>query len=324
MADLASPKRADLVMEGGGVKGMAFVGAIDVLAERGYTFPRVAGTSAGAICAALVAALQHAGEPLERLADIAATLDLRRFRDRDFPGSVMGPFASLADAASLVFEGGMFEGAHVEDWLGGVLADLGVRTFGDLRRDDPGSALPPEREYGLVVTVTDLTSRRMALFPWDYGYYGLDPDEQSVAAAVRASAAIPFFFEPSGLRTPTGEVTLVDGGVLSNYPITIFDQPDPADARWPTIGVRLSAREHARAVHKPVRGPLGIGMALIDTMMHGIDARHIDEPATVARTIFVDTGDVSGTDFAMAREKQAKLVAWGRQATEKFLSEKSV
>ena len=52
MADL----RADLVLEGGGVKGIGLVGAIAVLEERGYLFNRVAGTSAGAIVGALVAA----------------------------------------------------------------------------------------------------------------------------------------------------------------------------------------------------------------------------------------------------------------------------
>ena len=50
--------RADLVLEGGGVKGIALAGAVLALAERGYSFPRVAGTSAGAIVASLVAACQ--------------------------------------------------------------------------------------------------------------------------------------------------------------------------------------------------------------------------------------------------------------------------
>ena len=56
---------ADLVLEGGGVKGIALVGAISVLEERGYGFRRVAGTSAGAIVGALVAA-GHARRRPER------------------------------------------------------------------------------------------------------------------------------------------------------------------------------------------------------------------------------------------------------------------
>lgn len=53
--------RADLVCEGGGVRGIGLVGAVDVLAGTGYRFPRVAGSSAGAIVAAFVAALQRSG-----------------------------------------------------------------------------------------------------------------------------------------------------------------------------------------------------------------------------------------------------------------------
>lgn len=55
-------RQADLVMEGGGVKGTAFVGALDVLSAAGCAFPRIAGTSAGAVTGVLVAALQRAGE----------------------------------------------------------------------------------------------------------------------------------------------------------------------------------------------------------------------------------------------------------------------
>jgi NTE family protein len=47
---------ADSVLEGGGVKAIALVGAISILEERGYQLRRVAGTSAGAIVGSLVAA----------------------------------------------------------------------------------------------------------------------------------------------------------------------------------------------------------------------------------------------------------------------------
>ena len=61
MTSAAAARRADLVLEGGGVKGIALVGAVTALDEAGYSFPRVAGSSAGAVVAALVAALASAG-----------------------------------------------------------------------------------------------------------------------------------------------------------------------------------------------------------------------------------------------------------------------
>jgi NTE family protein len=68
---------ADLVLEGGGVKGIALVGAISVLEERGYQFRRVAGASAGAIVGSLVAANAGAAE----LEEIMRGVDYRRFQD---------------------------------------------------------------------------------------------------------------------------------------------------------------------------------------------------------------------------------------------------
>lgn len=313
--------RADLVLEGGGVKAVAFAGVLDVLDNHGYRYERVAGTSAGAITAALVAAFQRAGEPVSRLREVIETLDLTRFPDSTRIGRRLGPLSPVAEFAGLVFRGGLHEGQYLEDWLTGMLGDLGVRTFGDLRREDPGSALDADREYGLVVVTSDLSRRRMTLLPWDFRGYGLDPDEQSVARAVRASAAIPFYFWPVEYRTRQGKVSLVDGGFLSNYPINIFDQPDSDDARWPTIGVRLAARERDRPA-QPVRNVVDVGLAVIDTAMHGIDARHIDDPRTIARTIFVDAGSVRPTDFDLDDEERAEVVRRGEIAARKWLHRK--
>ncbi|PRZ32741.1 NTE family protein [Antricoccus suffuscus] len=311
--------KADLVLEGGGVKGIAFGGAIAVLAEAGYRFPRVVGTSAGAIAGSVVAALQEAGEPLERIVDVTNTLDLSKVRDSGRVGKALGPLHVIADGASLIFEGGLYEGAYARDWVYGVLKDLGVTTFADLRRDDPESALPLDREYSFIAVTSDLSDHRMTLLPWDYRYYGLDPDEQIVADAVRASSASPFIFEPYKLRTPNGTVTLVDGGILSNYPIGVFDRRD-ASARWPTFGIRLSARESVRPHSEPVTSPIGIAIAVVETAMEGTDARHIDLPSTQRRTVFVDTDAVSVFDFGITREQRDELVRAGRVAAEQFLA----
>src|SRR3954452_22151715 len=213
MPPTPAPLRADLVLEGGGVKGIALVGAVTALAEAGYSFPRVAGSSAGAIVASVVAALQHAGEPLSRAEEILWSLDFRRFRDEG-PLGLLGP---VGDALSVVLTNGGYEGRYLHGWLRGVLGELGVETFGDLRlTDDPGGDLPDELRYALMVTASDVSRRTLIRLPWEYGDYDLDRDEQPVADAVRASAAIPFFFRPVELKPGGGGTasTLVDGGVL--------------------------------------------------------------------------------------------------------------
>lgn len=314
-------RRADLVLEGGGVKGIGLVGAVRALAESGYAFPRVAGTSAGAVVAAFTVALQRAGESLDRLEDVARTIDYRRFRDRGGLGRFLGPLRPVADGLSLAFESGLFEGEYLRAWVEGVLRDLGVRTFGDLREDDPGSALPVERRYRLVVTASDLSRKRLVRLPWDYPDYGIDPDEQHVADAVRASASIPFYYEPFTLRSPRDrEVsTLVDGGVLSNYPIALFDRSDDRPPRWPTFGVRLTSRP-GRTVTEAVRGPVSLALALVETLVEACDAQHIDDPCVQARTVFVDTSGVPAIDFSITDEQQEELLAQGRGAAEAFLA----
>lgn len=314
-------QRADLVLEGGGVKGIALVGAVLGLARGGYTFPRIAGTSAGAIVGALLAAVQRSGEPVARLSEIARSLDYTKFRDRGFPGKLLGPFGLLGDGLSVVFEGGAYEGDYLTDWLGGVLRDLGVETFGDLRLDDPGGDGEVHHRYRLVVMASDLSRRRLAQLPWDYGEYGLDPDEQRVVDAVRASASIPYFFEPVSLRGVRGTSTLVDGGLLSNYPISTFDRLDESPPRWPTIGVRLDAPEvDGSAAPRPVRGPVSTGIALVQTAIEACQAEHVLDRCNVARSVYVDTAGVEAIEFGLTEAEQERLLRAGEEGARSFLA----
>jgi NTE family protein len=317
-------KQADLVLEGGGVKGIGLVGAVATLAEAGYRFPRVAGTSAGAVVGAFLVALQRAGESLARLEDIARTLDYSRLRDRGLVGRAAGPLSRVVDGLSLAFDGGVFEGDYLRSWVAGSLADLGVQTFGDLRISDEDSSLPPARRYALVVTASDVSRKRLVRWPWDFPRYGLDPDEQRVADAVRASASIPFFFEPVTLRArlESGETvvsTLVDGGVLSNFPIAMFDRTDERPPRWPTFGVRLSMRRDGKVQTHEVRGTVSLALSLVETMLEACDAQHIDDPCVQARSLFVDTSGTSPVDFGITAGQQEQLLTAGREAAVGFL-----
>jgi NTE family protein len=309
---------ADLVLEGGGVKGLALVGAVGALVDAGYGFARVAGTSAGALVGAVVAALVRAGEPLSRLEDVIRTLEPRRLRDRGPIARFAGPLAPLVDGLSIAFDSGIFEGEYLHSWVDGVLRDLGVETFGDLRLPD---ATQPEHAWSLVVTASDLSRQRLVRLPWDYAAYGLDPDGQRVSDAVRASTSIPFYYEPMTLRSPDrGVSTLVDGGVLSNFPVALFDRTDGRPPRWPTFGVRLSARPEGRVQTQEVKGPVSLALALVETMLEACDAQHIDDPCVQARSVFVDSSGVSPVDFSIDAEQQQALLAAGRAAAVQFLA----
>ncbi|MGP5376902.1 patatin-like phospholipase family protein, partial [Brachybacterium alimentarium] len=89
-SNISGGQRVDLVLEGGGVKGIALAGAIEVLEERGYRVNRVAGSSAGSIAGALVTA----DIPASTLVQILRETDYRMFQDGPFwvrllPGKVL-------------------------------------------------------------------------------------------------------------------------------------------------------------------------------------------------------------------------------------------
>lgn len=297
--------RADLVCEGGGVRGIGLVGAVDALAHAGYRFPRVAGTSAGAVVASLVAALQVAGEPLSRLVEVMRTIDYRKFLDR----SLIGRVPLIGGGLSLLTSDGVYRGAYLEQLLAGLLGDLGVRTFGDLRTGEQ----PEQFAWSLVVTASDLSRRRLVRIPWDLPSYGLDPDDFPVAHAVHASSAIPYVFEP----VRVGGATWVDGGLLSDFPVELFDRP-VAQPQWPTFGIRLSARPGIPPTH-PVHGPVSLGLAAIETLMSNQDNAYIDDPCTVRRTIFVPADGVSPIDFNITVQQREALYQGGLQAGQQFL-----
>jgi len=306
------------VCEGGGVKGIGLVGAVTALADQGYTFPRVAGSSAGAIVGALVTAFQQAGEPLSRLEDVMRAVDYRRFRDT----SGIGRLPLVGRGIALLVRDGLYEGRYLEQFLTGALGELGIRTFGDLRlpaAHEAAVGLPPERAYRLVVTVSDLSRRRLARLPWDLPLYDTHPDDYPVARAVRASAAIPFFFQPVRQPTQGGEATWVDGGLLSNFPIGLFDRADSLEPRWPTFGVRLTTRPPTPPTTTAVEGPLSIGLAALDTLLTDQGNSYLEDPCTVQRTVFVPTDDVSVVDFDIDRPTQDRLYDSGRRAGQEFL-----
>jgi NTE family protein len=311
--------RADLVCEGGGVKGIGLVGAVTALADAGYGFPRAAGSSAGAVVASLVAAFSRAGEPLSRLEDVMRAVDYRRFRDV----SGVGRLPVLGRGIALLAHDGLYEGRYLEQFLTGALGELGVRTFGDLRlspTEEAAEGLPAAHAYRLVVTVSDLSRRRLARVPWDLPTYDTDPDDFSVARAVRASAAIPLFFRPVRQPTSDGEATWVDGGLLSNFPVALFDRAGSLEPRWPTFGVRLTTRPATPPSTPPVRGPLAVGFAALDTLLTDQGNSYLEDPCTVQRTVFVPTSGVSVVDFDIDRETQERLFRSGVDAAGAFLS----
>ncbi len=296
-------KKTDAVFEGGGVKGIGLVGAVAVTQEKGYQFSNVAGTSAGAIVASLVAAGYTAAE----LKQILDALDYTEFKDP----TQLDRIPLVGKVLSVSFDQGLYLGRFFESWLRDLLAKKNIRVFRDLvmpeYKDDP------RYHYKLQVIASDITRGKLLVLPSNIADYGLDPDELEVARAVRMSMSIPYFFEPVVLHAAGAPCYIVDGGVLSNYPIWLFD--DGNDPPWPTLGYKLVDPQEGRP-HK-IRGPLTLFEALFATMMEAHDARYIQDHDFV-RSIPVPTLGVRTTDFELSHEKTEALYKSGVEAARKF------
>ena len=308
-------KLADLVLEGGGVKGAALVGAAAALEDNGYQFSRVAGTSAGAFVGACVAA----GIPTSELATLLETVKLASFADKTF----WGKFGVPGEGISMLKDKGFYKGDAAKKWLADLLKQHGIVTFADLKIDDASiDPLHPERRYKLVVVTSDITRNQMIRLPWDYeSVYGLDPDKQLVADAVAASMAIPLGFLPQHITSAiTGQTsTLVDGGVCSSFPVDIFDTPAGVAPRWPTFGVRLEKETPSTKVFPGGQDIVSYIKNLYETACHGRDAAIEADPRVANRTIFVDTSTVNGTDFGISPAIRQGLFKAGYQAAQSFL-----
>jgi NTE family protein len=317
---------ADLVLEGGGVKGIAHVGALMALEERKYSFQRVAGTSAGAIAGAFTAVCMQTGrtisdiEPLLWSGKTADSIDYSKV-----PDGVHVPIVEpVIDAARIVANYGAHPGTYLHDWLKDELGKLGVTTFGDLRLDGPDwDHLPANQRYRLVVIVTDISRGSLVRLPWDYeSVYGLNADDQPVADAVRASASIPFFFEPVKLSWGDGSGNtsyFVDGGAVSDFPIEIFDRIDGANPRWPTFGLKLSAKDDPKRLTNQVSNIVTFSPALLETVVNGNDQVHLADPCVVSRTAFIDTSAVGSESFDLTAAQQKLLFDNGHKAASDFL-----
>ena len=309
-------KYVDLVFEGGGVKGIALVGAFSVLEERGYEPQNMAGASAGAIVAALLAAGYTAAE----LQEIIGGLDYYRFKDEAWEDRV--PLA--ASSLSVLKDLGLYEGEAFSAWMRDLLEAKGVRTFGDLvRREDAELRY----RYKAQVIASDVTERRLLVLPRDAPKLGItDPDDLGVALAVRMSMSIPIFFEPVKFANPqTGrEHLIVDGGMLSNFPVWLFDAEEP---QWPTFGLKLVQTDPKAPIDGAPPAPRsGILLvvdylrSLVDTMMAAHDRLYIEEN-DFARTIAIDTLGVRTTQFDLSSERALELFESGRVAAEEFLAQ---
>ncbi|HEX3033290.1 MAG TPA: patatin-like phospholipase family protein [Bacillota bacterium] len=306
--------KAYAVFEGGGVKGLALVGALWAAESRGYTWQNVAGTSAGAIVAALVAA----GYTAEEIKKLMFELDLPRLKD----AMGIGCIPLVGKAVSLFWKKGLYKGEYFTTWLRSKLAAKGVTTFRDLKYS---RGHHEHSDYKLQIIAADISRGKMLVLPEDIADYGLAPDDLEVAIAVRMSMSIPLYYEPVKWNFVDGKGRqtvsyIVDGGILSNYPLWLFDTQE--EPEYPTFGFRLGQPPGSVRTTTPhtISGPISLMTAMVSTMMDAHDRKHIEE-VDFARTIYIPTWGVGVTDFHLSELKKTELFQSGKKAANNFFKD---
>lgn len=291
--------KIDGVFSGGGVKAYAFVGALKSMHEHQLELERVAGTSAGSIVASFIAA----GYDLDAIDVLMKKLDVKKLLDPP----KLTEYLPFTKWLFLFFQMGLNKGNKLESWLYDHLARQKVYTFGDLKNDS------------LKIVVSDLSLRKLVVIPDDLErIYGKDPNDFSVARAVRMSCSFPFFFMPKKLEGRKRQKSIiVDGGVLSNFPMWIFEHDRKRNKR-PVLGVTLSDSYEQIGEHDPIRNALEMIYGLFSTMKTAHDMRYISKHDT-NNIISIPVTDVNTVDFMLDERTKKELITLGKQYTDAFL-----
>jgi predicted acylesterase/phospholipase RssA len=193
-----------LIMKGGGVKGLAFAGAL-IEIEKHFWFDRHVGASAGAIAAVLLAA----GHAPTELVGILSKKNFREFMD--------APFWKVP--INLVFKGGCYPGDHFFRWIADLVEARIANESEVLMSDLNGAVIYASRRGPGTVTFDSVGERK----------------DSGAAFATRCSMSIPILFVPPQVDGRP----VYDGGLRNNFPVTRFLKVHPGS---PFIALYLSAR----------------------------------------------------------------------------------
>ncbi len=344
----------NLVFEGGGVKGIAYLGALEVLEDKGIlrNIRRIGGTSAGAINAILLGL----GFSRDETREILWALDFNKFKDNSW--------GVVRNLWRLLDQFGWYKGDYFQRWIEELIerkTGSAKSTFADVEAMKEGRGFK-----SLYFMGTNLSTSFAEIFSAEH-----TPDMR-IADAVRISMSIPLFF--TAKRRGAKNDVYVDGGVLDNYPVKLFDRKkylDTGNFREPeyyekinaqlnmlreargtdggspstpssappsalpissyvynkeTLGFRLDTKEeisvfhdHDEPPHKAIDDCLDYTKSLVAVYLEAQQNTHLHSDDW-ARTVYIDTLGVKTTDFGLSDERKKALVASGREGASSYFA----
>lgn len=318
----------NLVLKGGGIRGIAYLGALEVLYKEGIPqqIERVAGSSAGAMTA-LVIGLNLGFEETLKVANsidfpnLAGSPDFfeeREVNDENFyeeeeaiPRGLMSAFSTLGTSMKQVkflFQTkGLFTSTYIYDWLDEQVARVTKKPEGTFKEFVDGGG------KDLYITVTNISNNSPHICS------SVTTPHMKVAEAIRTSMSIPIYFESIPFNNTYLKGYFGDGGVMNNYPINLFDKDAPNPE---TLGLFLySAMREQKFPDNAEYGLKNYAGDIIGCLLEAQDWYLAQQPKDVERTVQIDYKGVSATNFEMETddENYTKLYVSGKKSMEEYL-----
>lgn len=268
----------NIAWSGGGIKGIAYAGVIQVMEDEGYLdkIECVAGVSVGSITALLLGLRYSAKETK----DIVFNLDFSKFKDG-------GWFLRLLNTY------GIYKGDWALIWLESLVYNkTGIHnmTFGQLS--------PKYRDLTLIAT--NLSIQGIQVFNKDK-----TPDVR-ISEAARASMGIPLYwkrFKFSQGINPNH--VFVDGGVLEVLPLSLWDVDDDNPE---TLGIGFfDAANPVKEYSVPDGNLVEYAMSVINTLTNSETAILQQSPDESDRLLWIDDLGYSSTDFNLTSDDKNRL-----------------
>ena len=323
----------NLVLEGGGIRGLAYAGALEVLEQKDVLsqVEKVAGSSAGAIAGLMISLSYNSNE----IDSILQTLKIQEFNDgKDIFGKIK----------RIRKEYGLYKGDKFEKWLAGlILAKTGDAntTFSQLHELHKRNNIYKD----FYCTGTNVSRQELEIFSWEKW------PQMKLRTAVHISSCIPFYFKPVPIDSVGNEVSLkdtlcsydfyVDGGTLCNYPINIFDSC--AEGENPltcehviynaeTLGLKLERDEQIKELNEgntniapyDIKNMKQYTGAVMNLIAESINRKTPDLSNERNRTIYISYGDISARVRRISIEMKNKLHGNGVAAATKFFKDVAI
>ncbi len=351
-------KIKNLVFQGGSVKGIAYPSALKRAVENGHLdltqVERVAGTSAGAITAMMLA-VGYTSDEVDKLIsdfDFTALLDEKGVNTR---GKVLSSVNKIQSGNSKFFakipaktkapvllyrlaqQFGIYDGnfflQQAESWVK-AKTNIDHLTFGELHEL---CEKQPQQYKKLYVVGVNLTTGMSQVFSHE-----TTPDV-IISDAVRISMSIPFLFVPhfvhskqngERIRDKSGHIW-VDGGLMDNYPIYIFDRyhyvgdhnNDEHIKNPETLGFRLLEEKKidhftglSPAPEDEMKNLFVFAKSVLGCGMSKQDSDHQRSEDDKKRSIYIDTLGISMLEFSISKEQQQALRVSGMRAVDIYFT----